>query len=117
MSRIAGIVPSRAGSVQAMLEAITAHVPLTRVARELGPAALGVTTWREPNCAQDGAVLAVVDSTLWTANDVIALYRKRGFVDALKDIDGDFAIALFDTDTNTLWLARDRFGLKPLYYS
>jgi asparagine synthase (glutamine-hydrolysing) len=34
----------------------------------------------------------------------------------LKKLDGMFAIALFDSEKNKLYLARDRFGEKPLYY-
>jgi asparagine synthase (glutamine-hydrolysing) len=117
MSRIAGIVPARAGLVDEVLAGMRAQVALTQQSRTLGPAALGVSTWREPNLAQAGDVLAAVDSPLWVAADVIALYRKYGFVDALAHIDGDFAIALFDRNTATLWLARDRFAVKPLYYS
>jgi asparagine synthase (glutamine-hydrolysing) len=51
------------------------------------------------------------------AAQVAELYRTHGFVDALSRIDGDFAIALFDRNTSSLWLARDRFGVKPLYYA
>jgi ABC-type tungstate transport system permease subunit len=32
--------------------------------------------------------------------------------DALKRIDGDFAVALFDEQTGTLWLGRDRVGVR-----
>src|SRR5678810_533764 len=98
MSRIAGVVT---GHVQPLLAAMRTQVPVTHHAHTLGRASLGVTTWREPNLALDGDVLAAVDSPLWSARDVIALYRKHGFVDALAQIDGDFAIALYANDR--LW--------------
>lgn len=117
MSRIAGIVPARPGIIEQMLGAMRAQVPLTQQTRTLATAALGVTTWRQPNLAGDGDVLAAVDSQLWSAAEVVERYRKRGFVDALAELDGDFSIALYDRTTATLWLARDRFAVKPLYYS
>jgi asparagine synthase (glutamine-hydrolysing) len=39
-----------------------------------------------------------------------------GLEETLKRTVGMFAIALWDTHTRTLQLARDRFGEKPLYY-
>ncbi len=44
------------------------------------------------------------------------LYEEEGpeFVSRLR---GMFAVAIYDTRTHTLLLARDRFGIKPLFYA
>jgi asparagine synthase (glutamine-hydrolysing) len=44
------------------------------------------------------------------------LYEEEGaeFVSKLR---GMFALAIYDTRTRTLLLARDRFGIKPLFYA
>lgn len=34
----------------------------------------------------------------------------------LEQLDGEFAFAIYDSHTEELFLARDRFGIKPLYY-
>lgn len=46
---------------------------------------------------------------------ILAAYLKWG-IQFVKKIHGMFAIALFDRDTDTLYLVRDRIGKKPLYY-
>ena len=47
---------------------------------------------------------------------VLKAYLRWG-KDAIRRFRGMFAIAIFDPGDNTLLLARDPFGMKPLYYS
>jgi asparagine synthase (glutamine-hydrolysing) len=48
---------------------------------------------------------------------VLHLYRHSGFELMLERLRGEFAFALFDRDDDTLYLVRDRFGVKPLYWT
>lgn len=45
----------------------------------------------------------------------LTLYRKHG-LDFMSHLRGEFAFALYDRDEDTLILARDRFGIRPLFY-
>ncbi len=46
---------------------------------------------------------------------LLGLFEKHG-IDCLSMLNGMFALAIWDTQEQALYLARDRLGKKPLYY-
>ena len=59
---------------------------------------------------QDGARFRTDGDT-----EVILAAWQRWGVDCLPRLNGMFAFALYDLDKRSLFLARDRFGVKPLF--
>jgi len=48
---------------------------------------------------------------------VLHLYPRVGLESMLKHLRGEFAFALYDKQKDRLILVRDRFGIKPLYWT
>ena len=46
---------------------------------------------------------------------IIHLYLKYGIEQTLVMLDGEFAFVLYDRNENTLYAARDPYGVRPLY--
>jgi asparagine synthase (glutamine-hydrolysing) len=83
---------------------------------------------RDPHAhaAQIGDLSIVLDGAIYNRRElgdqasdaelIATLYGRYGFERLLPRLNGDFALAVYDRSTRTLWLARDRLGVKPLYY-
>lgn len=131
MARIAGLylrnhLQDRPSLVQRMLAASRRNDGwISRIAGN-GAASLGWTGARCPELAESRGVIVVMDGRIYNRSDfdpglgdaeiIAELYRRYGFDKALTRLNGDFAIALYDPRDDAVWLARDRFGVKPLYY-
>ena len=60
----------------------------------------------------DGVVFSTSGDT-----EVLLQWLVRWGVDRLGDLKGQFALAFWDSLSNTIVLARDRFGIVPLYFA
>lgn len=59
------------------------------------------------------------DITMKTKCDcevILPLYEKLGFVEMIKSLDAEFALVIYDEKQNKIYTARDRYGVRPLFY-
>src|SRR6267142_1120931 len=109
-----------------------------------GPAALGVRrlriidleTGRQPMTGEDGTIWVAFNGEIYNYRELTTRLTSAGHVfrtrsdteaivhaweargpDALDDLEGMFGLAVWNDATRTLVLARDRLGIKPLYYA
>jgi asparagine synthase (glutamine-hydrolysing) len=90
---------------------------------------------RQPLYNEDGSVCVTFNGEIFNFPDIRPILEKQGHVfksntdtevlvhgyeqwgtDMLEHLNGQFAFCIFDKKQNLLFLARDRLGIKPLYY-
>lgn len=59
--------------------------------------------------------LGITPSTHSDCEVIIHLYLRYGMVQTLAMLDGVFAFVLYDSRVNKIYVARDPFGVRPLY--
>src|SRR5580700_5624311 len=130
--------------VQAMCEEIRHRGPDDEGYRIDGRMGLGMrrlsiidlATGRQPNANEDGTIWVVSNGEVYNYRELRAslirtghrfrtysdtevlvhLYEEEG-IHGLQRLRGMFACAIWDARRESLLLARDRFGKKPLYYA
>jgi asparagine synthase (glutamine-hydrolysing) len=65
----------------------------------------------KPELEQKGYVFKSTSDT----EVILHLYSEYGMEKMIPMLNGMFAMAIYDLESDTLFLARDRFGIKPLY--
>ena len=135
------VEPSR---LQAMAEAVAHRGPDgagTWLAPGIGLAhrrlaVIDLDTGGQPMRTADGAVVTVFDGAIYNFHEVRAALEALGArfetqsdtevllqgwlawgPDLLRRLNGTFAFAIYDAERQCLFLARDRFGVKPLVYA
>lgn len=99
-------------------------------------AVIDLATGDQPIASEDGKVRVVVNGEFYnhrkirraledrghrfrtqTDSEILVHLWEDGGVDCLKQLQGEFAFVLWDDTKGVLLAARDRFGVKPLYYA
>lgn len=97
---------------------------------------IDLSTGHQPIFNEDGSLVIVYNGEIYNFPELKLLLESRGHIfkthsdtevivhayeefgeECLKFFNGMFSFALWDDRRETLFLARDRFGKKPLYYA
>jgi asparagine synthase (glutamine-hydrolysing) len=117
-----------ANGVKSLSEATLVHTRLSII--DLTPAGA------QPMANEDETIWTVLNGEIYNHRELRSGLEKRGHLfrghsdtevlphlyeeegaQFLSKLRGMFALAIYDTRTRNLLLARDRFGIKPLFYS
>lgn len=114
-----------------IIESDSVHFAFTRLAiNDLSP------TGNQPMTSSDGRYIAMLNGEIYNASELRLLLKAKGFrfrgtsdaeviphgfalwgTELFEKLRGMFAVSVFDTYLKQLVLARDHFGIKPLYFS
>jgi len=97
---------------------------------------MDLSTGSQPLHNEDGTIWTVVNGEIYNFRELRSLLESKGHrfhtnsdievvphlyeeygEDFVERINGMFGLALWDSRTRTMILARDRIGIKPLYYA
>ncbi|MEW5946366.1 MAG: asparagine synthase (glutamine-hydrolyzing) [bacterium] len=115
-------------------EGMIAHERVSLGHRRL--AIIDLETGRQPIHNEDSSVFIVFNGEIYNyaelmsgliarghtfgsksdTESIVHLYEDLG-IECLSRLRGNFALALWDKNRETLFLARDRLGIRPLYYA
>ena len=71
-----------------------------------------IYNWKDLHTA-----LNIVNTTNSDCEIIIHMYKKYGMEYTLNILDGVFAFILYDHSNNKIFVARDAFGIRPLFFS
>ena len=60
--------------------------------------------------------IGVAPTTNSDCEIILHLYERVGIDQTIRMLDGVFAFAIYDADLNKIFVARDPYGVRPLYY-
>lgn len=94
------------------------------------------TSGHQPMSNNDGSIWISYNGEIYNYAEIRSLLESRGYVfhtrtdtevllhgyeewgkDCLERFVGMFAFAIWDSNRKSLWLVRDRLGIKPLFYA